>query len=102
MKLTPFEVSTSKDLGYAAGNTLAGGRVDTPLELAEARDVKGLYAKARSGEIKNFTGISDVFEKPKHADVHLITKNKSEEETLKERIVLEKKNTQMAMLSISI
>lgn len=33
VKLTPFEVSTSKDLGYAAGNTLAGGRVDTPLEL---------------------------------------------------------------------
>ena len=33
VKLTPFEVSTSKDLGYAAGNTLSGGRVDTPLEI---------------------------------------------------------------------
>src|ERR1041384_6995206 len=33
IKLTPFEVSTTKDVGYAAGNTLSGGRVDTPLEI---------------------------------------------------------------------
>ncbi|MCX6953020.1 MAG: hypothetical protein NTV51_12775, partial [Verrucomicrobia bacterium] len=33
VKLTPFQVSTNKDRGYAAGNTLSGGRVDTPLEL---------------------------------------------------------------------
>ena len=34
--LTPFEVTTSKDVGYAAGNTLSGGRVDTPLEITPA------------------------------------------------------------------
>ena len=38
--------------------------VDTPLEICEARDVKGLYAKARRGEIKSFTGINAPFEKP--------------------------------------
>ena len=38
--------------------------IDTPLNVAEARDVKGLYAKARRGEIKNFTGIDSPFEPP--------------------------------------
>lgn len=45
--------------------------VDTPLEICEARDPKGLYAKARKGEIKNFTGISSPFEAPMNADVVL-------------------------------
>ena len=40
--------------------------VNTPLEVCEERDVKGLYAKARRGEIKNFTGISAPFEAPEH------------------------------------
>ncbi|WP_291380534.1 adenylyl-sulfate kinase [Demequina sp.] len=43
--------------------------VATPLEVCEARDRKGLYAKARSGEIKEFTGISDPYESPTDADV---------------------------------
>ncbi|TWT81100.1 Adenylyl-sulfate kinase [Planctomycetes bacterium CA13] len=45
--------------------------VDTPLEVCETRDPKGLYKKARAGEIKNFTGISDPYEAPKHAEIHL-------------------------------
>jgi bifunctional enzyme CysN/CysC len=45
--------------------------VDTPLEVCEARDPKGLYARARRGEIKNFTGIDSPFEKPEHADLVL-------------------------------
>ena len=43
--------------------------VDTPLEVAEARDVKGLYKKARAGELKNFTGIDSPYEPPEHPDV---------------------------------
>lgn len=43
--------------------------VDCPLEICEERDVKGLYKKARKGEIKNFTGISSPFEKPKNPDL---------------------------------
>jgi bifunctional enzyme CysN/CysC len=45
--------------------------VDTPLELCEARDPKGLYAKARAGEITGFTGIDDPYEAPEHPDVRL-------------------------------
>ncbi|MTV24608.1 adenylyl-sulfate kinase [Nitriliruptoraceae bacterium ZYF776] len=56
----------------------AGGRfvlvhVDTPLEVCEQRDVKGLYAAARAGRIPNFTGISDPYEVPQDADLRLDT-----------------------------
>ena len=47
--------------------------VDTPLEVAEQRDVKGLYKKARAGEIKNFTGIDSAYEAPRHAEVCINT-----------------------------
>jgi adenylylsulfate kinase len=43
--------------------------VDCPVEVCEQRDVKGLYKKARAGEIKEFTGISDPYEAPLHAEV---------------------------------
>jgi adenylylsulfate kinase len=49
--------------------------VATPLEVCEARDVKGLYAKARHGEIANFTGISDPYEPPVNPDVVIDTAN---------------------------
>jgi bifunctional enzyme CysN/CysC len=45
--------------------------VDTPLDVCEARDPKGLYAKARAGEIKGFTGIDDPYEAPVHPDLRL-------------------------------
>ncbi len=54
--------------------------VDTPLEVCEQRDVKGLYAKARSGEIKGFTGIDDPYEEPNHAEIRLDTVKYSPEE----------------------
>jgi len=47
--------------------------VDTPLDVAEARDPKGLYAKARMGEIANFTGIDSPYEPPNHPEVRLDT-----------------------------
>ena len=49
--------------------------VDTPLEVAEKRDVKGLYARARAGEIKNFTGIDSDYERPEAAEIDLDTVN---------------------------
>jgi bifunctional enzyme CysN/CysC len=59
-----------------ARNLLAPGEfievfVDVPLEVAEARDVKGLYAKARRGQLPNFTGIDSPYEAPEAAEVHL-------------------------------
>ncbi|MFZ2359149.1 MAG: bifunctional sulfate adenylyltransferase/adenylylsulfate kinase [Anaerolineae bacterium] len=47
--------------------------VDTPIEVCEQRDVKGMYAKARRGEIKDFTGIDDPYEAPDHAELTLDT-----------------------------
>lgn len=58
--------------------------VDTPLEECEKRDVKGLYKKARAGEIKNFTGISAPYEAPKNPALHIQTKNKSITENVQE------------------
>lgn len=57
--------------------------VSTPLEECEKRDVKGLYAKARRGEIKNFTGISAPFEAPAHPDITLDTSKLPVEESVK-------------------
>jgi sulfate adenylyltransferase len=54
--------------------------VDTPLEVCEKRDVKGMYAKARRGEIKDFTGIDDVYESPQKAEITLNTVDYSAEE----------------------
>jgi len=54
--------------------------VDTPLEICEQRDPKGLYKKARSGEIKNFTGFDSPYEQPERADIHLHTGNMSAED----------------------
>jgi len=54
--------------------------VDTPLSVCEDRDVKGLYAKARRGEIKGFTGIDDPYEPPLHAEINLDTVKNSPEE----------------------
>lgn len=51
--------------------------IDTPLELCEKRDVKGLYKKARAGEIKNFTGLDSPFESPIQPDLHIKTEGRS-------------------------
>jgi len=55
--------------------------VDTPLDVCERRDEKGLYAKARRGEIKGFTGIDDPYEAPRHPEIHLDTVAHSPEES---------------------
>jgi adenylylsulfate kinase len=47
--------------------------IDTPLEICEQRDPKGLYKKARRNEIKNFTGLSSPYEAPLHSDIHVET-----------------------------
>ncbi|HET8534247.1 MAG TPA: adenylyl-sulfate kinase, partial [Sphingomicrobium sp.] len=47
--------------------------VDTPLADAEKRDVKGLYAKARAGELKNFTGIDSPYEAPEDPEIRIDT-----------------------------
>jgi len=51
--------------------------IDTPLEVCEARDPKGLYAKARTGEIPSFTGISAPYEAPHSPEIHVRTSDRS-------------------------
>lgn len=58
--------------------------VNTPLEICEQRDVKGLYKKARAGEIKDFTGISSPFEAPTNPFLAIKTANKTIAETVNE------------------
>ena len=62
--------------------------VSTPLEECEKRDVKGLYAKARKGEIKNFTGISAPFEVPQNATLELDTSKLTVEESINKLLEL--------------
>lgn len=56
--------------------------VNTPLSICEKRDVKGLYKKARQGEIKNFTGISSPYENPSNPDIEV----KTDEETIEDSV----------------
>jgi adenylylsulfate kinase len=57
--------------------------VDVPLTECEKRDPKGLYKKARSGEIKDFTGVSAPYEEPENPDIYIFNNNKSVEENAK-------------------
>ncbi len=79
--ISPFQ--TDRDF---CRNLLAEGEfievfVDTPLEVCEQRDPKGLYKKARSGEIKHFTGIDSAYEAPSAPEVHLPYQEESAEDT---------------------
>ncbi|MDP1732641.1 MAG: sulfate adenylyltransferase subunit CysN [Devosia sp.] len=69
--ISPFRNERRLAREIAGDVTFTEVYVDTPLEVCEARDPKGLYARARRGEIKNFTGIDSPFEAPEHPDVVL-------------------------------
>lgn len=60
--------------------------VDTPLEVCEARDPKGLYRKARMGQIPNFTGISSAYEAPENPEIRLETSSQTVEESVEQLI----------------
>ena len=60
--------------------------IDTPLEVCESRDPKGLYKKARAGEIKDFTGIDSPYEQPNEADIHIVNDNISVEKACEQII----------------
>ena len=58
--------------------------VDVPLEVAEQRDPKGLYKKARAGEIKEFTGISAPYEAPENPEIHIKSEQTSVEDAVRQ------------------
>jgi len=71
--ISPYEATRSDVRNMIGSDQFIEVFVDTPLEVCEERDTKGLYAKARSGEIKGFTGIDDPYEAPTQPDVRLDT-----------------------------
>ena len=71
-----------RKLHEAAGMEFIEIFVDCSLEEAEARDPKGLYKKARAGEIKNFTGIDDPYEAPESPEIHL----RSDQQSLEDEV----------------
>lgn len=71
----------ARKLHEDAGATFVEVFVATSLEDCEARDTKGLYAKARSGEIKEFTGISDPYEEPLDPEIRVETHDKTPEQS---------------------
>jgi bifunctional enzyme CysN/CysC len=75
--ISPFRSEREFARGLFDDGEFAEVFVDTPLEECERRDPKGLYRKARAGEISNFTGIDSPYETPERPEVHLETKGVS-------------------------
>jgi bifunctional enzyme CysN/CysC len=71
--ISPFRAERRMARALLAPGEFFEVHVDAPLELAEQRDPKGLYRKARRGEIKNFTGIDSPYEPPEQPEIHLDT-----------------------------
>jgi adenylylsulfate kinase-like enzyme len=69
--IAPLAVDRAKARATLADHAFIEVFVDAPLEVCESRDVKGLYAKARRGEIPEFTGISSPYEAPETPEVHI-------------------------------
>jgi adenylylsulfate kinase len=82
--ISPYKADRDevRELHKAAGLNFVEVFVDCSLDVAEKRDPKGLYKKARAGEIKNFTGIDDPYESPANPEIHLRT----DEMTLEEEV----------------
>lgn len=71
--VSPFKSDRDKVRQTVGAENFVEVFVDCPLEVCESRDVKGLYKKARAGEIPDFTGISSPFEAPENPEIHLHT-----------------------------
>jgi adenylylsulfate kinase len=69
--ISPFKTDREAVRKLLKANEFIEIFVDTPLEVCESRDPKGLYKKARKGEIANFTGISSPYEPPKAPEIHI-------------------------------
>lgn len=79
--ISPFQADRDQVKKIVGAESYFEVFVDTPLEVCEQRDVKGLYKKARAGEIKNFTGIDSAYEIPASPDIiiqtHILSVNDS-------------------------
>lgn len=80
--ISPFKTEREQVKQIVGAGNFIEVFVDTPLEVCEQRDVKGLYKRARAGEVKNFTGISSPYERPENPDVAIQTHKMSMDESL--------------------
>jgi adenylyl-sulfate kinase len=71
--ISPFNADREQVKAIVGTDAYIEVFVDAPIEVCEQRDVKGLYKKARAGEVKNFTGIDSPYEAPQYSDVHIPT-----------------------------
>ena len=78
--ISPYRKDRDRVRGLMGPGEFIEVFVDTPLEICEARDPKGLYKKARAGEISNFTGLDAPYEAPENPEVHLQTAKLSVDE----------------------
>ena len=86
--IAPYQsVRRSNRKMISKGGSYIEVHISTPLEVCEERDVKGLYAKARQGIIKGFTGIDDPYEAPENPELRIDTSNISQEEAVQELLV---------------
>ncbi len=89
--ISPFRAERQMVREMMGGNEFIEIFVDTPLEVCEQRDIKGLYKKARAGDLKNFTGIDSPYEKPETAEIHVNTVDNTADEAAEyivERLML--------------
>lgn len=77
--ISPFRADRAMARGLMEDGEFIEVFIDTPLEVAEQRDPKGLYKKARRGELKNFTGIDSPYEAPQNPEIHIETTSVSPE-----------------------
>ena len=75
--ISPFRADRERVRALVSENDFIEIYCNSPLEVCEQRDSKGLYKKARAGEIKNYTGISSPYEAPEHADLELDTASRT-------------------------
>lgn len=80
--ISPFKADREQVKAIVGSENYVEVFVDAPLEVCEQRDVKGLYKKARAGEVRNFTGIDSPYEAPEHPDVHIPTHKLSLDESI--------------------
>lgn len=79
--ISPFKADRDYCRGLLEDGEFVEVFIDTPIEVCEKRDPKGLYKKARSGEIKDFTGIDSAYEAPEKPEIHLTYQDEPAEQT---------------------
>ena len=82
--VSPYKKDRANIASIVGNSNFVEIYVNTSIDECERRDVKGLYKKARAGEIKDFTGVSAPYEEPENPEIEIITDNKTVEESVEE------------------